>query len=182
MVKKLGIPLVLGIFLLFIIPVVYLIDYSQEITLTQQQKVEYMLPHPGILPDHPLYIFKAGRDKVMEFFTRDNIKKAELYLLFSDKRVKMAQELATKGKNNLAISTFSKAEKYSLKIPPLLRASKEQGVSPTDALLDRLKRSNEKHEEIYTELLETLPEGEQEGLSQIGELNLQVSNELSTLK
>ncbi len=182
MVKKLSVPFVLGIFMLFIIPVFYLVDYSQEINLTKQDKIEYTLPHPGILPDHPLYVFKAARDKLMEFFTRDSIKKAELYLLFSDKRVKMAEELATKGKNNLAISTFSKAEKYSLKIPEILRESKQQGVAPTAALIEKLKLSNEKHREIYSHLLETLPEGEQEGLSLIGELNLQVSNEISTLK
>ncbi|OGK18961.1 hypothetical protein A3G67_00065 [Candidatus Roizmanbacteria bacterium RIFCSPLOWO2_12_FULL_40_12] len=181
MVKKIGVPIILGIFLLFIVPVFYLVDYSQQVSLNQD-KVEYQLPHPGILPDHPLYVFKAARDKVLEFFTRENIKKAELYLLFSDKRVKMAEELASKGKSNLAITTFSKAEKYFLKIPDLLRDSKKQGVGPSAELIDHLKKSNEKHAEVLSVLLETLPEGEQEGLSQIRELNLQVSNELSTLK
>lgn len=182
MLKKLSVPIVLGILILFIVPIFYLVDYSQQITLTQEQKVVYTLPYPGILPDHPFYVIKVGRDRILEFFTRDNIKKAELYLLFSDKRVKMAQELAEKGKSTLAISTFSKAEKYFLKIPELLRASQEQGVAPTAALVDKFKKSNEKHQEILAELLETLPQGEQEGLVQIGELIEQSRKELSAFK
>lgn len=181
MLKKLSIPVLLGLFLLFIVPIFYLADYSQQITLTPEKKVEYTLPYPGILPDHPLYSLKAARDKLLEFFTRDYIKKAELYLLFSDKRVKMAQELAKKGKNKLAISTFSKAEKYFLKIPDLLRTSKEQGVSPTAELIDRLERSNEKHKTILNQLIEDLPQGEQEGLSQIGDLIQEVADALSSL-
>src|SRR3990167_4224499 len=131
MVKKIGVPIILGIFLLFIVPVFYLVDYSQQVSLNQD-KVEYQLPHPGILPDHPLYVFKA--------------------------------------------------EKYCLKIPDLWRDSKKQGVGPSAELIDHLKKSNEKHAEVLSVFLITLPEGEQEGLSQIRELNLQVSNELSTLK
>lgn len=177
MLKRITVPLILGAIVLFILPVFYLVDYSQQISLTQE-KIQYDLPYPGILPDHPLYVFKTARDKILEFFTRDNIKKAELYLLFSDKRVKMSQELAKKGKSKLAISTFSKAEKYFLSIPDLLKSSKEQGVSPNQDFINKLKLSNEKHTEILDQLVEDLPQGEQEGLAEIQSLNKQVTDEL----
>src|SRR3990167_744470 len=101
MLKRITVPIILGTIVLFILPVFYFVNYSQQITLTKE-KIQYDLPYPGILPDHPLYVFKTTRDKILEFFTRGNIKKAELYLLFSDKRAKMSQELAKKGKSKLA--------------------------------------------------------------------------------
>ena len=180
MLKKITIPIILGAIVLFILPVFYLIDYSQQISLTREQ-IHYDLPYPGILPDHPLYVFKTARDKVLEFFTRDNIKKAELYLLLSDKRVEMASELAKKGKNQLAISTFSKAEKYFLKIPPLLIASKEQGVSPNQDFVDRVKLANAKHREILNELVDELPQGEQDGLTEIQTLISKAYDQLNSL-
>jgi hypothetical protein len=61
------------------LPVFYVLTTvtGQENTTIQNQKIDYDLPYPGLLPDHPLYFIKAGRDKITELITRDNIKKAK---------------------------------------------------------------------------------------------------------
>lgn len=50
------------------------------------EAVEYELPFAGVLPDSPLYYLKTVRDNFWLFFTRDNMKKAEVLILFSDKK------------------------------------------------------------------------------------------------
>jgi len=159
----------------------FVIASSETTSGISQEKVVYNLPYPGILPDHPLYFFKIVRDRINNFLTRDHLKKAELYLLFSDKRAAMALSLAKKGKNQQAIDTFSKAEKYFLKIPPILQEAKRQGSSPPSSFIETLKLSNAKHQELITELFKTLPQGITEPLNQIMLLNGQVKKELEKL-
>ena len=111
MTKKFIVPILIAAILFLTLPIFYLTNYSQTISLDEKETV-YELPYPGILPDHPLYFFKVVRDKIWAFSTRDNLKKVDIYILFSDKRAKMAQALSNKGKTDLAISTMSKGEKY----------------------------------------------------------------------
>lgn len=113
MIKRIVIFISLIAFFLLIPPVFYILN-SQSITINQD-KVVYNLPYPGILPDNPLYFIKGIRDKILELVTRDNLKKAELYLLFSDKRVAMAESLAQKGKDKQALTIFYEGEQYSQK-------------------------------------------------------------------
>ncbi|MBI2051704.1 hypothetical protein HYT33_03000 [Candidatus Roizmanbacteria bacterium] len=180
MMKKLALSLVLFLTLFFTIPVFYLINSQQQITITDK-KVVYELPYPGLLPDHPLYIMKAVRDRILDFFTRDNLKKAELYLLFSDKRAKMAEQLAKRGKSKLAISTFSKGEKYFLKIVDHVKQAKQQGKAPLADLVEKLRQSNAKHRAVLNQLLKDLPQGEQEGLSEVMRINEEIRVGLDAL-
>lgn len=83
--------------------------------------VDYVLPYPGILPDHPLYFLKVIRDKILEFVTRDCQEKVNLDLLLSDKHLVMGGLLWEKGNYDLSNTTFLKGEKY------LLGASMELG-------------------------------------------------------
>ncbi len=154
---------------------------SSQIADTSDDGVMYTLPFPGILPDHPLYFMKAARDKIMEFTTRNNTEKAKEYLLLSDKRAAMAIMLAKKGKNELAITTFSKGEKYALKIPPLLLASKKQGVSYSEETVTTLKQSNLKHKELLDTLLKQMPEGEASSIRLVSDLNSKVRKQLQSL-
>lgn len=153
---------------------------SQEVEL-EGKKAEYELPYPGILPDHPLYFLKMGRDRLLLFFTRDQLKKAELYLLYSDKRAHMAIELSKKGKWQLAETTISKGEKYFLKIPPAISKSREQGVSPPEDFILKIKLSHEKHSEIIESLLKDAPQGERRGLEGVLNLNKHIGEMVSTL-
>ncbi len=146
-----------------------------------QNKIAYELPYPGLLPDHPLYFLKITRDRITEFFTRDPIKKAQLYLLYSDKRAAMALALARKGKNQLSLSTFSKGEKYFLKIPSLLQSAKKQGNQAPSSFIELLKLANAKHNELIGELIKILPDGSQKEIDQLLLLNQSIKKELETL-
>jgi hypothetical protein len=154
---------------------------SDSLVKTPQEKIAYNLPYPGLLPDSPIYFVKVVRDKITELLTRDDLKKAQLYLLDSDKRAAMSLALAQKGKNQLAIDTFSKGEKYFLKIPNLLRSTKKQGVQAPSNFIETLKLSNAKHKELIDELIKILPQGLNNSLNQLSDLNQQVKSELESL-
>lgn len=146
-----------------------------------QESVIYNLPYPGILPDNPLYIFKAIRDQLMIFGTRDNVKKAQLYLLLSDKRIAMAIELAKKGKEKQAVETAGRAEKYFFQIPQLLTDAKKQGSGSSSEFIQTLKLSNEKHREILDSFLKNLPQGLNDSVNGVIQINVQVKRSLGKL-
>jgi hypothetical protein len=177
MLKKLFTPLAIILLFVLIPPAFYFLDYSQSISF-KKEEVVYVLPYPGILPDHPLYFVKTVRDRIIDWVTRDNIKKAEYYLLFSDKRVAMAESLARKGKDNLAISTYSKAEKYFQKIIGLLTEAKKQGASPNSEFINNLRLSNRKHYEVGQILLKILPQGSSEEINQVLKMNQEIKQQL----
>lgn len=154
---------------------------SDSLIKTPQEKVIYNLPYPGLLPDSPLYLVKVIRDKITELLTRDNIKKAQLYLLYSDKRIAMSLALAQKGKSQLAIDTFFKGEKYFLQIPDLLRAAKKQGGQVPSGFVETLKQSNAKHKELIDELIKILPQGLNGSLNQLSDLNQKILLEIQSL-
>jgi len=180
MTRKILIPVFIVLILFFTVPIFYFANYSQTISIDDKKTV-YELPYPGILPDHPLYIFKVFRDKILDFSTRDNLKKVDLYILLSDKRAKMAQNLNGKGKTDLAISTMSKGEKYFLKIPYLLKNYKLQGGALNQEILDKVIASNSKHKEIIQELLKNSPEGTQYRIAEILKLNQTSQSQLENL-
>lgn len=180
MLKRLLLPFL--IFLtIFSIPFGFFLLESPAKVIANQEKIIYNLPYPGILPDHPLYFLKAIRDRLVDFLTRDNIKKAELYLLYSNKRVNSAIFLFKKGKNNLAVTTFSKGEKYFLKVPPLLIQAKKQGEEIPAGFIDNLKLANAKHKEIAEDFLKTMPQGMTSSIIELINLNNLIKEQLEKL-
>lgn len=125
-----------------------------------QEKVEYSLPWPGILPDHPFYFLKVLRDRVWGFLVRDPLKKAEWALLMADKRVWAGQMLVEKGKETLGVSTLTKAEKYLEQALVKAEEAKAQGGN-VDSFLGKLGRASLKHEEILGEVLDLVSEESQ---------------------
>lgn len=175
MVKKLIAALLL---LLFVLTQPSLkLSQAQGLNL-QMYEVAYDLPYPGLLPDHPLYFLKAARDRMLDILTFDSLKKAQLYLLYSDKRAYSAKFLAEKGRNDLAITALSKAEKYALKIPPLFKKSKNKSKKE---FLEKVKTSNLKHKEIIENLLKELPQGYQARITEILKINDDLRNMLRGL-
>lgn len=181
MIRKLSTIFFSIVFLIVISSGFYLVNFCQKNVVYGQEKIFYTLPYPGILPDHPLYLVKAARDKVMDVLTRDYIKKANLYLLFSDKRVNMAIMLSKKGKNKLAVTTFAKGEKYFLKIPDLLLTSKKQGVSPSSELIETVRSSNAKHLEIANDFLKVAPANQIATMEEIIRINKEIKEKLKKL-
>lgn len=116
-----------------------------------QEPVDYYLAYPGILPDHFLYPIKMIRDRILLFLTTDALKKAELYLLFADKRIGAAKSLIEGGKEKLGVTTATKAEKY------LEKAINQEEIAQksnkeTTVFLEKLGKATRKHEEILEEL------------------------------
>jgi len=145
--------LVLGVFLWAAFPVLALPPKKQPTPLPTPTpaKVDYFLVYPGILPDHFLYPIKMVRDRIWLFLTADPLRKAETLLLFADKRLGAGKALIEGGKEQLGISTLTKAEKYLERAIAQERIASQKGKDTT-AFLEKLLLATKKHEEVLLEL------------------------------
>lgn len=131
-----------------------------EITPTIVPTNEYYLAYPGILPDHFLYKFKMVRDRVWLWLTTNSLKRAELLLLFADKRVGAGKVLVEGNKVPLGISTLMKGEKYLERAVLQAEKAKQKGIE-ISGLAEKLNNAALKHEEILLDLKERVtPEGQ----------------------
>ncbi|KKS95828.1 MAG: hypothetical protein UV71_C0003G0062 [Microgenomates group bacterium GW2011_GWC1_43_13] len=121
-------------------------------------EINYQMPYQGkVLPDNPLWVFKAARDKLWYLITSSPLKKAELALLFSDKRLVSAQTLFEKKKPDIAISTLAKGEKY-LEVAVAQEAiARSQGYD-TSTFLERLAVASLKHRQMIMGLIPLVPD------------------------
>ena len=179
---------ILTIILILISSILVLHVQAQSGSLTQseslrldQPEVIYPLPYPGLLTDNPLYPLKEWRDSILIFTTRDNVKKAQLYLHLSDKRMATALQLAEKGKEQLSKRELTNAENYFLKIPPLLIDAKKQGSGLSEDFVTKLRQSNVKHKEVITDVMKDLNQAEIKTFQTILEMNAQASKEIEQL-
>jgi len=121
-------------------------------------EVNYVFPFAGsVLPDSPLWKLKAARDRAWYAITSSPLRKAELALLFSDKRLVSAKILVEKGKFDIAISTITKGEKYLETATNQEIIARERGYD-TNLFLNKLALSSLKHREVIEELMPLLPE------------------------
>ncbi len=118
---------------------------------------DYNLPYPGILPNHPLYTVKVIRDRFLEFFTRDQVAKSELYLLYADKRINMAKMLSDQSEWALAEEMASKSQKYLLKMCDSANRAKGHGSSPELGLLEKGVASGDAHRRMLQEMAKKSP-------------------------
>jgi Domain of unknown function (DUF5667) len=138
--------------------VTYESPQSAATQVTQSTLVDYTLANPGqVLPDSPLWFLKATRDKVWVFVTTNELRKAELLLLFSDKRIGAATKLFEKGDSEQGMAALTKAEKYLEEALVLGQENRENGVS-TDEFFVHLARASLKHYEIVMQLYSIAPE------------------------
>lgn len=168
------------IFLIFTTsPASFASDQSAIISIaTPTPTVEYGLPYPGLLPDHPLYVFKVLRDRILLFFTHDYDKKVYLNLLLADKRLVMGRLLWEKGNEDLSLSTFTKAEKYILSAALELVYLKKQNNLPA-GLADKVELGVKKHEEIILKLMSTISDDvKKQNLSQALGINHQAMQQV----
>lgn len=127
------------------------------------KKVDYVLPYPGILPDHILYPVKMLRDRIMDFLIKEPIKKAEFFILMADKRLGAGRALIEGGKSGLGESTITKGEKYLERAANELFQAQEQGKEAGN-LTEKLEKSVLKHLEVLEEVLNKAPEQARPGL------------------
>ncbi len=116
----------------------------------------YQLPYPVLLPDSPLYFLKTFRDRLIDFLVSDPLKKAELNLLQSDKRLAGGIALFAKDKQTLAESTISKGENYFSDAIAKTTEAKKAGMATKD-IVQKLTLSVQKHEAVLKDLEQKAP-------------------------
>ena len=120
--------------------------------------IAYYLPYPGkILQDNTLWFVKALRDKVWLKLTFAPLRKMDLLLLLSDKRLAGSKTLIEKEKASVALSTLGKGEKYLEEASKLEAKSRKEGVD-TKSFLPKLANAALKHRQVIEELLLIVPE------------------------
>lgn len=120
--------------------------------------IDYNLAFPGkVLPDHYLWPVKALRDKVWLWTTTDPGRKADLQLLFSDKRTSAAKILFEKGEYEIGYATLIKGEKY-LEEASLSEEENRKNGMDTSEFVRRLAYASLKHRAVIHEILAIAPE------------------------
>src|SRR3989344_251429 len=128
------------------------------VSILRTASVNYDLPYQGrIMPDSPLWPLKALRDKIWLFITTNSSRRAELDLLFADKRLASAKILFEKDKPELAFTTLSKAEKYLEEAMLQENENRKKGMD-TSQFLERLARASLKHFEVMEGIMTIAPE------------------------
>jgi len=127
------------------------------------QDIEYDLPYPGLLPGSPLYPLKIVRDKIVEFFIGDTLKKSEFYLLQADKHLQASLLLSDSARYEDAEEMISKGENYLDMSYGKAVASEKEGKDAGD-VLGRLRLSSIKHQQVIKSFLQSLPKNLHEKL------------------
>lgn len=133
-------------------------------------EIDYTTPYPGkILPDNWLWYIKALRDRSQLLIARDNLQKAELALLFSDKRLGASLALIEKKKPDLAVSVLAKGEKYLEMAAQKEELARKSDLNTTD-FLTQLATASLYHRQIIEEkVLPMTPEDLKPEVSRIGD-------------
>lgn len=129
--------------------------------------VEYTLPYPGILPDHPLYFFKRLRDQILLTFISSPVRKVEFYILLADKHLQMAILLLNKNKPELALTTVQKSVDYLTSAEKLVLTVSAAGNPEISNNKNRLEKSLLKHREEIQKLSTRLAETDKVKLAEI---------------
>lgn len=122
-------------------------------TPTSKPEINYYLVYPGMLPDQALYKLKMVRDRIWILITTNPVKKAELLLLFADKRLGAARVLIEGNKVPLGINTLVKGEKYLERSVNQTIDNKKNGEN-ISVLAGKLRLAIQKHQEVLLELQE----------------------------
>jgi hypothetical protein len=125
------------------------------------QEIPYYFGYTGrILPDSTFWPVKALRDRVWLWATVNPEKKAELLLLFADKRLVASKMLFEQNKCEIAFTTLTKAEKYLDEAHLVTVANRQKGID-TLPFEQVLVLASLKHIEVIEEMLPSVPEDAQ---------------------
>lgn len=130
--------------------------------------IEYALPYPGILPDHPLYIIKAFRDALLSALITNPIRKIEFSQLLADKHSNMGVFLLAQQKEDLALQMFEKGVVHLQTTKALidkLPASTDQAA--VEAVTERFKKSKAKHFELISQIASESAEAERNEIEEL---------------
>ena len=156
--------------------------FSQETKIQEEgQKnevveIDYVFPSPGrISPDSPFWPIKALRDRLWLLLTSNLSRKAELNLLFADKRIAMSKTLFEKGKSEIAFSTLTKAEKYLEEAGVIEQKNRQKGTD-TSEFLTILSKASLKHRQTIDEILVIAPEDARPGIGRVQDYSKETYN------
>lgn len=131
------------------------------------QTVDYYLPAPGYLPDHPLYWVKMVRDRIDLWLTFSTTAKAQRFLNYADKRLAAGWALVEKGEIDLGVSTLTKGEKYfdqAIGLGGVLDQTKlnKAKLKHWEVLTLLKDKVGDRHQSLMSQMIERLsPEAEQ---------------------
>lgn len=131
-----------------------------QVVSEKPTKLEYTLPYPGILPDHPLFVLKRFRDWMLEMLIADPVRRGEFYILQADKRLNMAVFLKEQGKEKLVAESVALSLSFRKRAIEQFINAKSAGKPLPGHVLDRLEKSLAKHAEVLTDLGYTTEAGE----------------------
>jgi len=126
--------------------------------LGETSQVDYYLPYQGgVLPGSPLWPIKVIRDKFWLLITTNPSRKAEILLLFADKRVAASEILFEQDNPDEGYSTLTKAEKYLQEAANQEASNRKSGIDTTD-FLTRLANASLKHAEVIYHIISIAPD------------------------
>lgn len=126
--------------------------------LQDGKTIDYFLANPGkVLPDNPIWPLKVIRDQVWYYSTTDDGRRADLYLLFADKRVAASLKLFENGEYNTGFSTLLKSQQYLEKALEKEKQNRETGID-TYEYLDRLAKASLMHYYVIEQIKSIAPE------------------------
>ncbi len=179
--KRIILSIAVVILSITFVPALYSVTKPESIDI-EKKVVVYQLPYPGLLPGHPLYFLKVMRDNILLFTTRDNFKKAKLYLHLSDKNIATAVSLINEGKEQVAIDQLQLGERRFLMIPPTLQELKSQGGEYSSDFIIDLNQSNQKHREIITQVIGKVTQSDINILNDLLDQNTKAKDLLQEIK
>ena len=148
----------------------------------EAEPTEYTLPYPGILPDHPLYVFKKFRDRIMEMLIADPVRKVEFYILQSDKSVSSVIFLVSQKKYALALQTLHDSKNAKAQTVNALTAMHAEGKEVPAYILERLKNSFLKQFEILQDFEQKGDADQKTGAIAIRDSLKKLQNSLESVK
>ena len=151
-------------------------------TNPSEQKVDYTLPYPGILVDHPLYFLKKLRDQVLERLISDPVRKIEFYVLQSDKALNAGIFLGARNKQALASEMFAKSGASMENAVKAATALKAQGREIPGYVVERLNKSLAKHQEMLSDLGQKATETQKANLMSVLEVMNKLQLEVASFK
>lgn len=120
--------------------------------------IDYELPYPGrVGPTNVLWPLKVMRDKLWLWMNTNDLKKAEIALLFSDKRLSSALDLMNKGDTDNGVLVMGKGEVYLNEALSYARKARDQGMDVIP-FVQVLGKSTLKHRGVMEEMLVVVPE------------------------
>jgi len=149
-------------------------EIEEKIKQVSGITIDYSLAYPGsVLPDHPLWFLKAGRDKVWLFLTTDTLRKSDLNLLFADKRLQAAKKLFEEKKTDLGFSTLVRAEKYLENASNLETKARSEGYDTFESA-QTLALAALKHRQTIKYIIAIAPEEARPEISKVEEYPISV--------